>query len=79
MGTGPAWVRVKWAHTEQGPPLLQAEVHEGREAASQESRTVFVTCVACEIEAGQTQVKEQMSLEFQRVFTEGCLEMHNVH
>lgn len=52
MGTGPAWVRVKLAPTEQGPPLLQAEVHKRRESATQESRTVSVTCVACEIEAG---------------------------
>lgn len=51
-GTGPVWVCVKWAPTERGPPLFQAEVHERRETASQESRTVSVTCVACDIEAG---------------------------
>lgn len=46
MGTGPAWVHVKWALTEQEPPLLQAEVQkEGRAG-------LCLTCVACEIEAG---------------------------
>lgn len=52
MGTGPEWEHVKVASTEQGPPLLQAEVHKRRESATQESRTLSVTCTACETEAG---------------------------
>lgn len=51
-GTGPEWEHVKVASTEQGPPLLQAEVHKRRESATQESRTLSVTCTACETEAG---------------------------
>ena len=49
---GPVWVHVKQAHAELEPPLLQAEVHARREAASQESGALFVTRAACEIGSG---------------------------